>query len=524
MSDERVGQLIWAFISSADDLNVAERAARKGRLGGIWLLPTLMTGPAETVAIVNRFQALSPCPLLVGVDAEAGLGLVMGGATLLPSAMALGAAGDSDLVRAAGAVTASEARACGINTVAAPVLDVNINPANPIVNTRAFGGSPELVARLGLAFAQGLQERNSAGNVVMAIGKHFPGHGDTVKDSHLELNVVDRPRDRLEAVELLPYRAAIEADIPMLMTAHVAYPALDRTPGLPATLSHAILTDLLRGTLGFRGAVVTDCMNMHAVARNFNPGDSTVKAVSAGCDLVLTDQWDAAYDALIAALHDGDLPESRVRQAADRISAVKVRLFGADLARPAPLDPELAMAAVGTPEHAAIADRIAAASVTLVRGDLPAPTKRPLILATRMARRFGPSVGAQLHAALEAAGWDTAQVQMVDPTPTGTQVSEAVEHAYMAGWVALLHFNRVSSFDPEAVLASDELAELARRVSATGVPLVVVSVGSPYVLSQFESATALLCSYSTCDASLRASLQVLKGAARPCGRLPVEIA
>src|SRR5579884_428521 len=275
--DELVGQLIWGFISSSEDVEAAERSIRKGRVGGVWLLPTEMPDPGAATELVNRLQSAAPQPLLVGVDAEAGMGLVMGGATLLPTAMAIGAAGDTALARAAGEVTAAEARACGINTVAAPVLDVNVNPANPIINTRSFGGSPDLVARLGTAFVEGLQGTETAPSGVLAIGKHFPGHGDTVEDSHLQLGTVDQPRARLEAVELPPFKAAIAADAAMLMTAHVAYPALDDTPGLPATLSRAILTDLLRGELGFRGAVVTDCMNMHAVAHHFEARASAVQ-------------------------------------------------------------------------------------------------------------------------------------------------------------------------------------------------------------------------------------------------------
>ena len=522
MLDELIGQLIWAFISSDADITSAEAAARAGRIGGVWLLPTQMTSPAVTAAIVNRLQAASTRPLLVGVDAEAGMGLVMGGATYLPTAMALGAAGDVALVREAAEVTAAEARACGINMVAAPVLDVNINPANPIINTRSFGSSPELVGRLGAAFTIALQEPVAGRQDVLAIGKHFPGHGDTVSDSHLQLGTVDQPRSRLDAVELPPFRAAIEAGTAMLMTAHVAYPALDPT-GMPGTLSRPIMTDLLRGELGFQGAVVTDCMNMHAVAHNFETRESTVLTVLAGCDLVLTHQWDLAHEALRSALRAGTLPEARLREAADRVLAIKARIFGQELAHPAPIDPRQAEAAVASPAHAAVAERIAAASVTLLQGSLTAPTDRPLIIATRMARRFGPSVETQLRAALAVVGWDSAQVLMVDPTPDDTQIRKAIREAQAAHWVALLHFNQVASFDPDAVLVSGALIELARQVSESAVPVAVGSLGSPYVLPPFAGAGALLCAYSTADASLRAMLRVLHGTAEAHGQLPVNL-
>lgn len=519
MIDELVGQLVWGFISARDDVPAAEAAAGRGHLSGIWLLPTEMRSATDTAALVNRLQMVSPQPLLVGVDAEAGMGLVMGTATQLPTAMALGAAGNLDLVRDAARVTAEEAAACGINAVAAPVLDVNVNPDNPIINTRSFGGDPELVARMGVAFAEALA---ASGGPVLPIGKHVPGHGDTREDSHLHLSTVDVGRERLDAVELLPFRAAIAAGVPMLMTAHVAYPALD-PDGMPATLSHPILTELLREELGFRGAVVTDCMNMYAIAHNFEPREAVVQAVLAGCDLVLTDRWDVAFEALMRAAIEGHLSMGRLEEAAARVRQVKEAVFGPDLAAPHPVDPQAAQWAVGTPAHIEVAERIAADSITIVAGTPAPPTGRPLIMATRMARRFASPVELQLRAALDAVGWSDAAVEMLDPIPDEGEIEKAVEHAGTAGWAALLHFNRVQSFDPDAVLVSDELVRLADSIAASGVPVVVVSMGTPYALPRFTGVTAQLCAYSTCDASLRATLRVLMSEAPAPGRLPVDL-
>jgi beta-N-acetylhexosaminidase len=359
---------------------------------------------------------------------------------------------------------------------------------------------------------------------VLAIGKHFPGHGNTRLDSHLHLETVDEARVRLEAVELAPFRAAVAADVPLLMTAHVSYPALDPS-GLPATLSRPILTDSLRGELGFRGAVVTDCMNMHAISHNFEAGEAAVQAVLAGCDLILTDQWDLTLQALVRAALEGRITMSRLEEAAVRVRQVKEAVFGADLAHPHPVDPQVAHRSVGTPAHGEVADRIASASVTSVSGTPAPPSPRPLILATRMARRFGfgPPVEVQVRAALHAIGWEDADVHMVDPVPDPIDVRKAIEHADAAGWVALLHFNRVQSFDPDAVAVSEDLMCLLEQVTERGIPATVVSMGSPYALPGFGSRVAQLCSYSTCDASLRATLRVLKGDARATGRLPVEL-
>lgn len=521
---ELVGQLLWAFISTKDDLELAGQAARRGRVSGIWLLPTEMRSPEDAVTLINWLQGVSPTPLLVGVDAEAGMGLVMGGATHLPTAMAIGATQDPQLAREAGRVTAEEAAACGINAIAAPVLDVNVNPLNPIINTRAFGGDPQYVAEMGLAFVDGIRQGSRQQRSVLPIGKHFPGHGDTTRDSHLHLDAVEEGRARLNAIELPPFAAAIAAKIPMLMTAHVAYPALDPVPGTPATLSSAILTGLLRDELGFEGVLVTDCMNMDAVAQNFDSRTAAVRSLLAGCDLILTHQWESTHEALVRAVLDGEIPESRLHEAAERVRRIKRQVFGRNLEIPPSADVDTARASVSTRDHIRVAERIAAASITLVDGALTPPPSRPLIIATRMARRFGPPVEAQLQAALGAAGWEDVDVLMVDPFPDSAQIAKAVEHAAASGWVALLHFNRVQSFDPESVQTSDDLVQLADEVSDAGVPLAAVSMGSPYDLPRFQKASARLCCYSTCDASLYAILQVLKGSTRPTGTLPVALA
>ncbi|HZS94708.1 MAG TPA: hypothetical protein VFA78_07915, partial [Chloroflexota bacterium] len=248
-----------------------------------------------------------------------------------------------------------------------------------------------------------------------------------------------------------------------------------------------------------------------------------VESVLAGNDLVLTDRWEASHEALTRAVLEGHLSETRLREAADRVRAVKQLIFGPALARPNLVDVDAAQATVKTHDHTRVAERIGAASITLVDGALTPPSGRPLIIATRMARRFGAPVEAELRAGLAAAGWTDVDVLMVDPFPDSEQADRATRLAREAGWAALLHFNRVQSFDPESVLTSDELISLAESVTGAGVPLAVVSMGSPYALPLFVSATARLCSYSTCDASLYATLQVLRGTVAPAGQLPVSL-
>ena len=517
-----VGELVWAFIKSADQVASVEEAARAGRIGGIWLLRSEMNSPGETATLVNRIQAASRHPLLVGVDAEAGLGHVMGGATELPNAMAQGATGDPAFARAAAQVTAIEAASCGINVVAAPVLDVNINPSNPIINIRSYGADPALVAQMGTAYIEGTRATEMGTPGVVPIGKHFPGHGDTSQDSHLQLGGVAASRTRLEEIELQPFRAAIAAEVPLLMTAHVAFPALDPS-GAPATLSHPILTGLLRDTLDFRGAVVTDALDMYAIAHNFAAGDAAIDAVLAGNDLLLTDQFDLVYDALADAVESGTLPENRVHEAVERVRAVKTRIFGSPTAFPAAVDPEEADRSVGTPAHEEVADRIAAASITLVNGETPLVGDRPLLLATHMTGWPRVSVEPRLRGALTSTEWDGVDLLMLDAAPGAGQMRKPSHRATAGRSVALLHFNGVMSYDPDAVGAGPELVALANAIVDAGARLTVVSLGSPYALSRFPRAHTRLCSYSTCSASVRAVIRVLKGAAPAPGRLPVHL-
>jgi beta-N-acetylhexosaminidase len=223
------------------------------------------------------------------------------------------------------------------------------------------------------------------------------------------------------------------------------------------------------------------------------------------------------------AVLEGQLPQERLQEAADRVRQAKARVFGPELAHPRSADPAVANQTVGSASHAAIAQRIADASITVVDGRLVPPSGRPLLMATRMARRFGTPVETQIRTALSEIGWDGVDLLMLDPIPDPSQIRKAVLQAQAAGWAALLHFNRVQSFDPEAVLTSDELRALADCVSALGVPTTIVSMGSPYALPRFERATARVCSYSTCDASLLATLRVLSGQAQPHGTLPVSL-
>ena len=323
--EEKIGQLVTprfsqAFLSAdGDALKEYEGLVRDRGIGGI----ILSAGePYETAILLNRLQRLAKVPLLISADLESGTGSKIGGATLFPPLMSLGAAGSEELAYAMGRVTALEARAVGIHQDYAPVVDVNVNPDNPIINTRSVGEDPEYVSRMAVAFVKGAQE-----NGLIATAKHFPGHGDTAVDSHRQLPTITADRARLDKVELLPFKRVIDAGIQSIMTAHLAVPALDPTADLPATLSPAITAGLLRKDMGFKGLIVTDALDMGGVTNAFTPEDSSLRALLAGADVILMPPTPIKVMAYLAeAVRSGRVPMARVDESVRRILEAKARL------------------------------------------------------------------------------------------------------------------------------------------------------------------------------------------------------
>ncbi len=285
---------------------------KKVRPAGVILYPSNLRQDPQ--GLVRRLKAFDPNLLLL-VDQEGGpFTSYREGVVRFPAAMALGAAGDPVLAERVGQALGCQVRRLGADVNLAPVLDVNVNPENPIIGIRSFGADPELVAQMGLAFAKGVLRSGAT-----PVGKHFPGHGDTATDSHLDLPWVDKPLEALERVELYPFRRYVEARMPALMSAHILFPALD--PKLPATLSRPILTGLLRQRLGFQGAILTDDMAMGAIKRHFGAGEAALKAVQAGADLLLLEPDEKAilevHDRLTRALGK-EIPKERAQAAKRR--------------------------------------------------------------------------------------------------------------------------------------------------------------------------------------------------------------
>lgn len=356
--EEKIGQMLCLGWGGADSLlqinEQARECVRDLRAGGMIVMgrnvqaqtkPLPPIDAAGVSAMLEELQSLARIPLLVGTDQEGGRVARFGSSpfTRLPAAKIIGATGDPEMAREAARITGEELAAVGVNWNFAPDADVNSNPQNPVIGDRSFGDMPEAVAQMAAAQVEGYREGG-----ILACAKHFPGHGDTALDSHYALPTLPHDRATMDTRELVPFRAAIAAGAPSIMTAHILFPAVDSS-GLPATMSHAILTGLLRQELGFGGLIVTDCMEMKAVSEQWGTPRAAVLAAIAGADMLLIchtlERQRATRDALLAAVHSGELPQSRIDDAVSRIFAAK-RLL-------ATMPPPPSLEQIGAPEHAA---------------------------------------------------------------------------------------------------------------------------------------------------------------------------
>ena len=343
---EQVGQL---FMIGFDGTELSPELAswvQEYQPGGIILFSRNLVEAKQIAHLTNSLQELtSSSPLLMAIDQEGGkVSRLPAGFTIFPPAATVAACGSPDFAYQAAAVTAKELRAVGFNMNMAPVLDVNTNPSNPIIGDRAFSGDPEHVCTLGNATISGLHDHQ-----VIACGKHFPGHGETTKDSHKELPVVTLSKERLEQIELQPFRSAIAHGLMTLMSAHIHYPALDDS--VPATLSHTIMTTLLRDQLGFSGVILSDDLEMNAIAEHSSMGEAAVRSIQAGVDLILIchqqPRQAEAIEAIEQAVARGDISTARLQASVDRISALKQRC----VIPYTPVNDTLISQIVGAPTH-----------------------------------------------------------------------------------------------------------------------------------------------------------------------------
>lgn len=546
--DEKVGQLVvpsFRSVYTSSDSDVYDdltALVHEQHIGGVHVFgarqaapdvllnPTYVRAtlgqPLAAASLLNRLQAIAPIPLLVTADFETGVGFRMAGATTFPRAMAFGAAGDPGLAREAGRITALESRAIGIHVNFAPVVDVNNNPRNPVINTRSFGEDPDTVGKLATAYVEGL----TAGGMIATL-KHFPGHGDTDVDSHLDLPVIPHARTRLDAVELPPFRAGIAAGAGGVMTAHVALPALDPDPRTPATFSAPIATSLLREDLGFEGLVFTDSLRMRAITRMLPPAEAARRALAAGHDLILHSPDDrAAFAGLKAAVSDGTVSAAALDRSVRRVLEAKARL---GLHRGRRVDLDALPRVVGTRAHGAVAREVSERSITLIRdstGDVPLRTPRDgsILYLSVLDYPSGWGVGAPSRVVIPELRdrWaHVTAVEVSDQTPlTDTELVRETAGRYDA--VVAGVFVRAASFSGRMDLAGPVvafLAELAAEAAERGQPFVVVFFGSPYPAVALAELPSMLLTYDYRGLSEETAVRAIAGEIPIVGRLPITL-
>ena len=519
--------LIGDFVGAGDegDVETLEWVEELG-VGGVIMS---VGSPTEVAAKLNHLQSRSKLPLLVAADLETGAGYRLrgamympgawdlGGATDFPSLMAVGAADDPDLAYEMGRITAVEARAVGIHVPFAPVLDVNVNPENPIINVRSFGEDPERVAELGTAFVRGVQEHGA-----LAVGKHFPGHGDTDVDSHLDLPVIRRDRARLDSVELRPFRAAVRAGMEGVMSAHIALPAV--TGGRePATLSRPVLTGLLRQEMGFRGLVFTDAMDMRAITRNWGADEAVLRALEAGADVILMPRSPRqAIGAVVGAVESGRLAEARLDESVRRVLAAKEAL-GLNVERLVPI--EGVRESVGVPAHTEAAAEVARRSITVLengRDLLPlAGTRRARVLSVTYRQESDLLSGRHFNRRLRETYPRLISQSLHEGTTTDAYDSLVRRARQQALVIVSLHVAAVSSEEESAL--PEEATEFIDWLAGSGVPHVVVSFGNPYLISELPDVRAYVLAWSGSEASQTAAAGALLGEFAVSGRTPTAI-
>jgi len=470
-----------------------------------------------TAVLNNQLQAKSKLPLLIGADFERGTAMRLDEGTSFPTAMAVAAAGNPQDAYGIGKITASEARAVGIQWIFAPDADVNNNPANPIINTRSFGEDAPRVSEFVSAFVRGVEENGGLATV-----KHFPGHGDTTGDSHVDLPTVHADRKRIEELELTPFRAAIAAGVSSVMTGHLSVPALEPDPNTPATLSANILTEVLRDELKYDGLVVTDAMDMGGITVRYAPGEAAVRAVLAGADVLLEPPVpDAAFEGLRVAVTFGRISKERLDASVRRILEAKARL---GLQKNRLVDVNAINEKFGTVTAQKVAQEISDRGVTLLR-DLP---KRLPLDGTKPARALlvamyadpepypGEDLERELRARFDAVTALRADTKFVKADLLKLPSPESYDIAILAFFVRVS--DRKGNVDIPA-----EQAALAEKVFAGGKPVITVAFGSPYLVESFPKAETWIAAFGISEVAQISVARALFGEIPVRGHLPVTI-
>lgn len=500
--NEKLGQLfIVALYTNKGEsfINDVRNIVEKEKIGGL----ILMQDDAEReINLVNEFQKNAKVPLLIGMDAEWGLYQRIPTAYKFPWAITLGAIQDKNLIYQMAEKIAQDCKRMGINWDFAPVVDVNTNPNNPIIGNRSFGSDVDNVIHSALAYSKGLQDSN-----VLAAIKHFPGHGDTDTDSHLDLPVVSHNLERLNEIEIAPFKASMDKGIGGVMVAHLYVPTLENGKGIPASVSHKIVTELLKEKLGYKGLIITDALNMGAVANKYKAGELDAMAFKAGNDLMLFSQDVAKGKKLIQnAIDRGEIPQSRVEESVKKILLAKYYL---GLTQYNEVNPINVNQDLNTESHQQLVQNLYSNALTLIKDE-----KALLPLKEKETYYYVPLEEAPYETFYQNLS-NTQNIVLIKATeiatiPTGAKV------------IIGIHKDNSTAYKPYQISANSKkiISALAKKH-----PIILTIFGSPYALKDFSISklSTVLISYENNSDSMKATAEAFKGNTEINGKLPVLV-
>jgi len=544
--EEKVGQLISVGVNAtflnqdSDAYRALKHQIEDNKVGGI----ILFRGPVyESVILVNRMQQLARYPLLISADLESGAGMRFDDTVNFPWNMAVGATGNPEYARRQGEITAREARALGVHQIFAPVVDVNNNAANPVINVRSYGEDPADVARFAAAFTEGAQNAGA-----IATAKHFPGHGDTAVDSHRGLPEINVSRERLNTVEFVPFKATVDAGVGAVMVGHIALPQIDATAvkplpenlkskptdtdqngeiieekaAMPATMS-PVIGKILRNDLKFQGMIVTDALSMSGLTIYFTQEEAAVRALEAGADMLLKPaDVDASFRGVLQAVKSGRITEQRVAESARRILAAKYDL-GLVKDRMTPIDSIDRV--VGSKDVTALATEIAEHAITLVRDEDKLVPLKPGTRIFNLAVTNGDDrnwIANPFVSRLKSAGVKVETV-VLDERSTPVEVQKAIDRAKSADLVIASLYGRVRSGQVSSVGIPQTGAQALSALIDEKKPIVGISFGNPYLLDSFKGLRTYVVTYGDMPALQQAAARAVLGEIDIVGRLPISL-
>jgi beta-glucosidase-like glycosyl hydrolase len=519
---EKIAQMI---ISSSDGYSLDKNSKEYNRLKNLVINQKIggfiffKGNSLQEAEIINDLQSISETPLLISADFERGTKMRLDDGSLFPNNMAIGATRNPKLAYQMGLLIAKECRAIGIHQNYAPVLDVNNNSKNPIINVRSFGEDPLLVSQMGTAMIKGIQDGN-----VIATGKHFPGHGDTDIDSHNDLPVLNFDMTRLNNIELVPFKNAINSGVKSVMIAHLSFPAIENTPYIPASLSEKIVNGILINQIGFHGLIVTDALNMSGITKHFSTKEVALMCVNAGIDLILMPQGEElSIKAIEQAVINGDIKEERINYSVQKILEAKEWL---GLNENKMVDLEKINSIVNSEEEQILSQMIADESVTLVKNDnniLPfkKANSNILLLSLNNGNDKGNSDLFLKKLDVKSRGYFN-KINIFEQNGEVSNAEEIISASTEADYILIPIYAKVKIKTGTVGLPESQIS-LIKALKEKGKKVIVISFGNPYLLQGFEDIDSYICAYGDGESSINASIKGILGEIKFKGKLPVTI-